>query len=176
MLIGTAAGDLLRRKLIAPLAKVGILEICGAGLIAGGFLLSHDLPMNKPLWTASYILYAAGWACMVLGLLYLLIDVLPGRWDAWQRWATLAAFPLVVAGANAITVYVLPIMMKALVLRSIHVPTAQGEILDGEQAIQQTFYDHFGRIPGGWLYTLGYMVLCWLLLLFLYRKRWFLKV
>jgi predicted acyltransferase len=170
MLIGTAVGDLVRRKKIAPAAKVGALLVCGGGLIAGGWLWSHDLPMNKPLWTAPYILYTAGTACIAIAVLYLLIDVLPGRW------ASIAAFPLVVAGTNAIVAYVAPILTKAVVLRSIHVMAPGGRTLDGEQAIQRWFYDHAGRVTGGWLYTVGYIAVWWLVLLFLYRKRWFLKV
>jgi predicted acyltransferase len=170
MLIGTAAGDLIRRKKITPMAKVGVLTICGAGLIAAGWLWSHDLPMNKPLWTAPYILYTAGWGCIVLGAMYLLIDVLPGRW------AAVAAFPLVVAGTNAIAAYVAPILTKALVLRNVHVASAGGRALDGEQALIRWFHDHAGPVNGGWLYTFAYITGWWLVLLFLYRKQWFLKV
>lgn len=170
VLLGTAAGDLIRRKKIAPLGKFGLLEVCGAGMIAAGLLWSHDLPMNKPLWTAPYILYCTGWAYVGLGLMYILVDAVPGRWGA------ALAFPLIVAGMNAILVYVAPILTKALILRNITLNGPGGTPINAEVALQQWCYMHWGRITGGWLYTVAYIGVWWLVLLFFYRRRWFLKI
>jgi predicted acyltransferase len=170
VLIGTAAGDLIRRKKIRTMAKLAVLEICGAGLIAAGSLWSYDLPMNKPLWTAPYILYTAGWACVGLGITYLLVDTTP------SRWASRFSFPLLVFGTNAILAYVTPILTKALILHNIALTGPGSKAIDAEQALQYWCYGHLGRISGGWTYTAGYIVFWWLVLLFFYRKRWFLRV
>ncbi len=171
VLIGSAVGDLLRRKKIEPYAKFGILEICGAGLVCAGLVVSHFIPFNKPLWTASYLLYCAGWGCIALGLMYLLVDMTPGKWGA--KLST----PLLVFGTNAIVAYVAPILTKAAILRNLHFAGGpNGKMLDGEEVIQNWFYAHAGRIQGGWLYTVAYIGFWWIILLVLYRKRWFLRV
>ena len=170
VLLGSAVGDLLRRKKIEPFAKFGVLAVCGAGLVAAGIITSHFIAFNKPCWTASYILYSAGWGCIGLGIMYLLIDITPGRWGAK------IASPLLVFGTNAIVAYVAPILTKVAILRNLHFAGADGKPLNGEEFIQNWFYDHFGRVQGGWLYTFAYIGFWWLVLLVLYRKRWFLRV
>lgn len=170
VLIGTAVGDLLRRKKLDPYVKFGILEVCGAGMVAGGLIASHFIAFNKPCWTASYLLYCAGWACIGLGIMYLLVDMTPGKTGAK------IASPLLIFGTNAIVAYVAPILTKVAILRNLHFAGANGKPLDGEQMVQNWFYDHAGRIQGGWLYTFAYIGFWWCVLLFLYRKRWFLRV
>ena len=170
VLIGSAVGDLLRRKKINAFAKFGVLEVCGAGLVSAGLIASHFIAFNKPCWTASYILYGAGWACIGLGIMYLLVDTTPGK-----AGAKIAA-PLLVFGTNAIVAYVAPILAKVAILRNLTFAGADSKPLNGEVFVQNWFYDCFGRIQGGWLYTFAYIGFWWLVLLVLYRKRWFLRV
>jgi predicted acyltransferase len=79
------------------------------GMIAGGFaamgvglMWNTVFPINKSLWTSSYVWYTAGAALVTLALCYLLIDV-----KGWRRWSR----PLVVLGLNAITLFVLSGML-----------------------------------------------------------------
>jgi predicted acyltransferase len=176
VLIGTIVGDLLRRKKVNSFLKAGILFICGAGMVAAGYLWSHQalgeyaLPMNKPSWSASYILFCGGWACIGLAITYLLVDTTPGKWGAKLT------FPLIVFGMNAIVAYVLPILTKVAILRNIHSTWPTGHSLNLETAIIRSFELKYGDIKGGLAYTLTYIALWWCVLLFLYRKRWFLRV
>jgi len=103
-------------------------------------------------------------------VIYALIDATRGRISAR------ASFPLLIFGTNAIAAYVLPILIKALILRHIWVAGPHGSTINAEQAIQQWFYLHCGRIPGGWAYTIAYIGFWWLVLLFFYSRRWFLRV
>jgi predicted acyltransferase len=167
-LVGTVIGDLFRRESgIASTRKVVLVEAFGLGLVLLGLLWSRDLPMNKPLWTASYVLCAAGWGAVALGLLYGIIDVAGWRW--W-------AFPLVVAGMNAIVAYVAPILVKVNILQTWRWTMPDGSHLPLQAALQHACYVALGRVPGGWLYTLGYIGVWWLALYLLYRKRLFLRV
>jgi len=165
-LIGTALGDVIRRD-SPPMQKVGYLLGGGVALLVAGWLWNLDLPFNKPLWTASYIVYAAGWGSILLGLLYLLIDV--NRWRWW-------AFLLVVPGMNAIVAYVAPILVKIYILQAWTWKMPDGSILPLQQALMNYCFTHAGRIAGGWIYTIGYIVLWWLILLWMYRRRVFLRV
>lgn len=172
VLIGTVAGDLLRRKKVPSLGKAGVLASCGAGLWAGSIFWGQTLPMNKPLWTGSYILYTAGLGCLVLSALYLLLDVPQGKVGRATR---AAALPLVVFGSNAIVAYVAPILFKFTVLQGVTVATHTQGHVTLERALQEYCYQSMGRIHGGWVYTFGYIAVWWLVLAFLYNRRWFLR-
>jgi len=167
VLIGTVLGDVLRRDKYTAMQKVGHLLAGGLVLIFIGWLWSLNLPFNKPVWTASYILYAAGWGSLVLGLFYLLIDV--NRWRAW-------AFPLIVLGVNAIFAYVVPIIVKIHMLAEWNWRMPDGTLLPVQQAFMNFCFTHLGRVPGGWVYTISYIVFWWLVLLWMYRKRILLRV
>ena len=167
VLIGSAIGDLLRRRDREPMWVVAWLMLIGVGLSIGGVVWNSSLAFNKPLWTPSYILLSAGTGSLVLGLFYLIIDA--HRISKW-------AFPLIIFGSNAIVAYVAPILMKLWVLQRWHV-NVPGH---GSVAVLQRLLDlckaHFGIVAGGWLYTIGYIVVWWLILWQLYRKKLFLRV
>ena len=167
VLIGATAGEALRSERLTPLRKAGLLAGSGAGLMLAGWLWSLDLPFNKPVWTASYILFTAGCGLLLLACLFLVID-----FKGWRGWA----FPLVVFGSNAILAYVVPIMTKVHVLQEWNWTMADGSTLPLQQALLSTSIQHFGRWGGGWAYTGGYILFWWLFLLLLYRRRLFLRV
>lgn len=167
VLIGTAVGDLLRSERLRPGRKLGTLCVAGVVLTGVGWLWSLDLPFNKPVWTASYILYSAGFGSLVLGAFYGLIDLARAR---------ALAFPLVVFGSNAIVAYVAPILVKLHLLQEWSWPTPDGNPQTLQQALLQACVEQFGRRNGGWAYTAGYIFVWWLILLILYRKRLFLRV
>jgi predicted acyltransferase len=75
--------------------------IGGAGLacLGAGLALSPVVPVVMKLWTVSYGLMSAGWACLIFLFLYWLIDM-----RGYKRWT----FPLVVIGTNAIAAYLGP--------------------------------------------------------------------
>jgi predicted acyltransferase len=80
------------------------LWLTGAGAVAIAVGLSWSLvfPMNKSLWTSSYVWFTAGAAAVLLALCYALIDV--KGWKAWSR-------PFVILGLNAIALFVLSGLM-----------------------------------------------------------------
>jgi predicted acyltransferase len=170
VLIGTALGDVLRQERWRPLRRMAMLVAAGLGLLAAGWLVHLDLPFNKPAWTASYILWTAGWASVTLGVFYGLLDV--GGWRAW-------AFPFLVFGSNAIFAYVAPILTKIYVLQGWvwpAPPVVGQKPLSLQEGLLHTCVVHWGRLDGGMLYTAGYVLVWWLALFMLYRKRIFLRV
>lgn len=167
VLIGTAVGDGLRREARAPLGKTAALLATGIALVGLGWLWNLDLPFNKSVWTASYILYTAGLGTVVLSGLYLLIDA-----TGWR----FLGFPLIVFGANAIMAYVAPILVKLDILQEWKWRLADGSLVTLQDALLHSCFIHAGRIPGGWLYTVAYILFWWLVLLYMYVKRAFWRV
>jgi predicted acyltransferase len=97
-ILGIFAGIILRDARVSAVKKVGYLIVGGAACLAVGYLWGLQFPIIKKLWTSTFVLVAAGYASILLGLFYLIIDV----WKI-QFWAR----PFVWIGGNAITLYLL---------------------------------------------------------------------
>jgi len=152
VLLGVLSGHLLRSKL-SPWQRVLALIAIGFACLAGGWIWDHWLgfPIIKHIWTSSMVLWAGGWSFLLLALFYLLIDVLN-----YRRWA----FPFVVIGMNAITIY----------MANRFIPFDDiAETLVGGLA------SHLG-IVGPALIALTTMSLVWFMLYHMYRHKIFLRL
>jgi len=165
VLIGTLAGDWLRSKR-SVFRTFGGIFVAGAGLAAAGLLLHPLFPINKQLWTSTFVIFTAGAALVVFGLCYLLIDGF--RLRAW-------AYPFLVFGTNAIAVFAGSTLMVKILL--------QIKIQDGGKTVNPMSYayQHFlspaaGPYLGSLLYPLLFLVLWFLIILPLYRHKIFLRV
>ncbi len=142
------------------------LMIAGMSGIIVGLVWDLAVPLNKILWSSSFAVYTAGWSCLVLGILYWLIEV-----RGYRRWA----FPIVVFGMNAIALYVVTGLFVRWIMLSWKVPW-------GGTAISLTgfFYRSFaaivGPLGGSLLYSMVIIMLGWLLCFWMYRRRLFLRV
>ena len=96
-LAGILAGHWLRSRR-EPLEKVTGFFAAGAAAVVVGWSWNLAFPINKPLWTSSYVLFTAGLALQLFAVCYWLIDV-----KGYRRWAT----PFLVFGANALAAYFL---------------------------------------------------------------------
>ncbi|MEJ6476906.1 transmembrane glucosamine N-acetyltransferase NagX [Pseudoalteromonas piscicida] len=74
----------------------GILAGAGCLSLALGWLWDLQFPVNKELWTSSFVLVTVGWSAILLAIFYAVVDVL-----GFQRWA----YPFVIIGANSIIIY-----------------------------------------------------------------------
>jgi predicted acyltransferase len=95
-LLGVVAGLLLRNPLVPDRKKVQYLLIAGVAGVVLGFLWGLGFPVIKKIWTSSYVLVAAGYACLFLASFYQMIEV----WQ-WRKWC----IPFVWIGMNPITIY-----------------------------------------------------------------------
>ncbi|ATD06094.1 MULTISPECIES: transmembrane glucosamine N-acetyltransferase NagX [Pseudoalteromonas] len=75
---------------------VGILAGSGVLVLALGWLWDMQFPVNKELWTSSFVLVTVGWSAILLAVFYAIVDVL-----SFQRWA----YSFVIIGANSIIIY-----------------------------------------------------------------------
>ena len=94
-ILGLLLGGLLRTARSAP-SKLRIIAAVGLGGVALGWAMDPLVPVIMKLWTTSYGLASAGWACLTFLLFYWLIDV-----RGYRRWA----FPFVIIGMNALAIY-----------------------------------------------------------------------
>lgn len=74
------------------------MAAAGCLLVAFGWLWGRQLPIIKHLWTSSYVVFAAGWSCLLLAFFFAIIDGV--KWRAW-------AFPFLIIGMNPLVIYIL---------------------------------------------------------------------
>jgi predicted acyltransferase len=91
-----------RTAAISPSQCLTGLFLAGILSVAAGLLWNFSFPINKNLWTSSYVLFAAGLALLALAVLYWLIDIRHFNETKAGKWLT---FPWLVFGSNAIVAY-----------------------------------------------------------------------
>jgi len=165
-LLGVLAGLLLARPL-TPERKALWLAGGGALAMAVGEIWGLAFPINKNLWTSSYAVFTAGFASLVLAACYWAIDI-----KGWRGWTK----PFVILGSNAITLFV----ASGLLVKTLSLIRVAGD--DGrEVAVSRYAYQHW-FVPlaspknASLLYALANLVILFLLLAWMYRRRLFLRV
>jgi len=161
-LLGMLAALWLRTKRSNYAKFLGLLGGAIAGLLLGK-IWGHWFPINKKLWTSSYVLFAAGWSLLGLSICYWLIEI--------KQWKRSWTFPWLVFGSNAIAAYVFSELLSPLV----------GDVLFGHRSLGSIIYAHvFAHVPdralGSLLYSLCYVAVCFIPVLILYRKKIFIKI
>ncbi len=150
--LGAWAGDILRSKTFSEYKKLLNLVIIGATAIVIGLIWSLHFPINKHLWTSSFILLTGGMGFLFLALFYWLIDVLQFR-----KWA----FFFKVIGMNSLTIY--------FAYSFINFRFTANKIIGGLLTpFDEKWHDAF--------ISLGALGLVWLFLYILYRNKMFVKV
>jgi len=172
-LIGLLTGLWLRTGRPLAAKAWGIVAAGLSGILLGGSW-NFSFPINKKLWTSSYVLYAAGFSLLLLALFLWLADVRRSRKDHINgKLTSLADTSLLVLGTNAIVAYELSEVL-ASTLGSIHMAPGRN--------LQEWFYLHIQAIVpdvafASLLYSLGYLAVCWIVVYVLfYRRRIFIKI
>ncbi len=150
VMLGVFAGKLLRTGISAWM-KVVWLVLMGLGCLGAGWVWGLSFPIIKHLWTSSMVLWAGGWSFLLLALFYAVIDVI-----GWRRWA----LPLVVIGSNAIAVYMAAHLIDFHVVSD---PLIGGLLTHLEPAQEAVRH-------------LAALAVIWLILLYMYRNKTFLRV
>jgi heparan-alpha-glucosaminide N-acetyltransferase len=156
MILGLIAGGVLRSARPAA-AKLRWLMAAGVAGLASGWLLGAlgICPVVKRIWTPSFTLWSGGACFLLLAVAYFLIDV-----RGHQRWA----FPLVVIGTNSIAAYVITETLPRFIDDSLKTHLGLGA------------FSVFGPAYVPLLLGLAVLALEWLALLWMYRRRIFLRI
>ena len=136
---------------VTPMRKTAGLFIAGALFLVFGLLWNAWFPINKLLWTSSFVMFTGGWSLLLLGLFFWLIDV-----RGYSKWA----FPFVVVGMNSIAVYWANMMFDFGLVVTV---------------FSYGFVKSLGIHQSLFMAT-GALAVKWLLLYALWRKRIFIKV
>lgn len=156
MIMGLLTGEWLKGK-GSKEKKLRGLVVAGLGLLLLGlvFQWAGICPIVKRVWTSSYTLYSGGWVVLMLAGFYALIE-----WKGWRQWA----FPLVVVGMNSIAIYVMSWTMSGFL----------GNAVDRHfgNAILVVAGPTFQSVLRG--FTV--MVIFWCILLWMYRRKVFLRI
>lgn len=163
-LIGVLTGQHLMSRQ-EPSKKLVKLAVFGTLALVIGSVWNVVFPINKNLWTSSYVAFTGGMAILLLAVCFLIIDVKRRTW--WTR-------PFVILGMNAITVYVLSEIVNLALIYAI-VPFGGMNIALKSLIFERLFASWAGPLPGSFLYSLTYLAFCWLVAAILFRKRIFLK-
>jgi predicted acyltransferase len=151
-LLGILAGTLLKNISMTGSAKALRLALFGIASLILAWIWNLDFPINKNLWTSSFVLNVGGISLLLLSLFYYVIDV-----KGYKKWA----FFFTVIGMNSILIYM------------------SGRFINWEYSTRG-FFQWVGQLVGD-PYNIVVMVFCflavkWAFLYFLYRKRVFLRV
>jgi len=147
--------------------KTAWMFVAGNVLLVVGAFLDIWLPINKNLWTSSYSVFMAGWALVCLAMFYWLIDV-----KGYTKWA----MPFRMYGMNAITVFVLSGVVGRL-LYLIKVSQPDGTQLSLQAYIYQTvFVPIASPLNASLLYGICFIFVMFLVVWFMWWRKWFLKV
>ena len=156
MMLGLWSGQWLMTSR-STIDKLKGLVIAGLALTFAGLVFQwlHICPIVKRIWTSSYTLYSGGLVVLMLAGFYALIE-----WKGWKRWS----FPLLIIGMNSIAVYVMSWTM--------------------EHWVSSALVRHLGSAPfaiGGppfepVLRGLGVLIVFWLILFWMYRRKIFLRI
>ena len=153
-LLGMFLGTFLRASgTFSTNKKLLILVASAIVLIGTGLIWSYDFPINKHLWTSSFVCYVGGFSILFFTFFYLIIDVF-----GYYKWA----FPLLLIGSNSILIYM---AAEGLVNFKHTADFLFGGLIKFSPLIWQPVFA-----------TLSVTFVQLILLYFLYKRKWFLKV
>lgn len=159
-LIGVLTGTWLRSER-ARIEKAAGMFVAGAVLVALGWAWNAFFPINKALWTSSYVLFSGGLALQFLALCYWLIDI-----KGYRRWAK----PFEIFGLNAIALYVLADLLANLF----------EWIKFGGDSLGGSIYSFFGAFlsetNASLAFAIFFVLVCFFFMWLLYRRRIFIKI
>jgi predicted acyltransferase len=164
-LIGALAGRLLRSRRDARLKTLGLIA-AGAVLAIAGEVAGLWFPINKQLWTSSFVLLTGGLGLMLLGACYELVD---------RRGWRLGTGPFLMLGGNALAVY----LLSSLGARLMEI--CQISAGDSCESLRRFLYEHLfaswaGAETGSLCFAIAYLLVWMIPTAELHRRRLFLKI
>ena len=150
--------------LLSKRSKKGILLLgMGIALVVAGHLWDLVFPVNKALWTSSFVLVTAGWANILLALIYYLTDVKEFRFGSIFRYA----------GSNAITVY----FLSSLITKIFYSIKIDAQTTLHQWLFQKIYLHDFMSVElSSLLYGLSVVSFYLLLAYVMYKRKIFIKV
>lgn len=167
VLMGYFGGQIIEgsentRSAIKKLAFYGLVALI-IGIVWGNWF-----PINKPLWTSSYVLYSGGFALLFMAVLTWLIDE-----KGLKKWAT----PFIHFGTNPLFIYVFSGVYISSIIALIKLENSSGELLSGYAYLyREICVPIAGNMNGSLLFALIHILFFWFMTYLLYRKKIVIKI
>ena len=166
-MLGVIAGRWIAQKERPLLERLNALFAVGSIAMVVGLMWNWSFPINKSLWTSSYVVFTAGMACVTLATVSWVVDYANVKW--WTK-------PFVVFGVNPIVAFVGSGVMARLIYTLWHVDY-QGRSVALQDAIYQSvFLPWLPPRVASLAFALAYTLLWYGILVVLYRRKIILKV
>ncbi|MBD2343920.1 acyltransferase family protein [Anabaena subtropica] len=165
VLAGYFTGDWIRRQAVQTRISLG-LALLGIGCLIIGWAWGWVFPINKKLWTSSYVVFTSGWALLLLAGCYELIEV-----RLIKRWSK----PFEIMGLNAIALFIASVLLIKILVRT-KIGVGETAISTYNWIYQNIFASWAGTFNASLLFALTTVLLWWGVAVLMYRQRWFLKV
>lgn len=165
VLLGSLTGTWLLSKYSSQKKLLGIV-ISGILAITGGWIWGLWFPINKSLWTSSYVLLTGGLALGLLGICYWLIEI-----KLWIKWSKVFE----IFGVNAIAAYFLHIFFLKI-QAMIHIHHLNGTYENLRIIISEHLFSWVSLYNASLFYALSYMMVWLIILGILYRQKVFIKI
>jgi predicted acyltransferase len=176
VLFGYLTGGIIRKER-EKINAVSLLYTIGLISLGAGIVLNIFIPINKPLWTPSYVLYAGGWSLLMLAFFIYFVDV-KGKEKFF--------FPFKALGLNPLFAFVMAGVIAKLLGRVIKWSTIvlmdDGTTKEVTTSASSWFYQHVcvsllgNNEWGSLLYALIYVAVFTSMAIFLYRKKIIIKI
>jgi predicted acyltransferase len=167
VLVGYLTGRLidLSSSVTEAVKKLGIYGIASAVI---GWFWGYLLPINKPLWTSSYVLYAGGLAMVFLALLLWVIDV-----KGIKKWSS----PFIHFGTNPLFIFVFSGIYVKVILYLVKIINAEGKTITGYHYLYENiFVPIAGNMNGSLLFAIAHIIVFWVLTYILFKNQIFIKI
>ncbi len=164
VLTGYFTGEWLRVQQIKTRTSIN-LAICGLSCVVIGHLWGFLFPINKQLWTSSYVVFTAGWALLLLAACYETIEVRDWKWGR----------PFEIMGVNAIFLFVASGIVARILLKT-HIGSGETAATTYTWIYENWFLPWAGPLNGSLAFAVTAVLFWWLILYGMYRRGWAIKI
>ncbi len=165
VLFGYFTGDWLRKQPIKSHTSMNLVLV-GLSCLVIGQLWDFWFPINKKLWTSSFVVFTTGWALLLLAACYEWIEV-----RLQQRWGK----PFEIMGLNAISLFVASVLLIKILVKT-HIGTGENAPSTYNWIYEHLFIPWAGAMNGSFLFALVTLLFWWGVGYAMYRQNWFIKV
>ena len=161
VVIGFLVGKFLQEKgkSFETLTK---LMIAGFAMLVIAYFWDLSFPINKKLWTSSFVLHTAGLDCIILGTIIYVIDFMhKTKWTNFFE----------IVGRNPLFIYLLSEVL-AIILYTVHINKETSLF----QWLYETVFSRAGAYVGSLLFAIAFMLVCWSVGYWLDKKRIYVRV
>jgi predicted acyltransferase len=164
VLTGYFTGEWLRVEPIKTRTSIN-LAICGLSCVVIGHLWGFLFPINKQLWTSSYVVFTAGWALLLLAACYETIEVRDWKWGR----------PFEIMGVNAIFLFIASGIVARILLKT-HIGTGANAPTTYTWIYENWFLPWAGPLNGSLAFAVTAVLFWWLILSGMYRRGLAIKI